>query len=211
MTLMQLILLGITAFFAYQVYQHIQTLEDKPKNPQPFDDGGIGSDIKDFTPKTIYTVEELISQADEAFEKGDLEKSLMILREANYSKPYDAEILYKIGFIHYTEGRYQDAIEALEDALKGDAKDPAIYSLMASSYRSQGNLPQARKTIEEALSLDKTNPVYHFNYANILQDLGHKEDAIQEYRKVLLIDPSIEEAKKEIEKLEQTDATQKDS
>jgi tetratricopeptide (TPR) repeat protein len=212
MTIFQVILLAIAAYFAFEVYKHIQTLQDVPKKePKPFDDGGIQSDIQEFTPKTIYTVAELIAQADEAFQKGELEKALMILREANYSKPYDAEILYKIAYIHYKQGNYQDAIEALEDALKGDDKDPAIYSLMASSYRASNNLPQASKMIQQALALEKENPIYHFNYANILQDLGHREDAIQEYKKVLLIDPSIEAAREEIEKLEKKNETQNNS
>ncbi len=202
MSLFQLILFGFTAYFAYQVYQHIQTLEDKTDKPKPFDDGGIQNDIQEFTPKTIYTLSELIAQADEAYKKGSLDKALMVLREANYVKPFDAEVLYKIGFIHYKQQNYQDAIEALEDALKGDENDPAIYSLMASSYRAMGNLPQASKMIQRALELDKSNPVYHFNYANILQDLGHKEDAILEYKKTLQIDPSLQEAQKEIEKLQ---------
>ena len=200
MTLFQLLLLGMTAFFAYQVYKHINSLEDKPNTPKPFDDGGIASDLKEFTPETIYTVTELIEQADEAYEKGGLDKALMILREANYRKPYDAEILYKIAFIHYKKGAYQDAIEALEDALKGDDKDPAIYALMASSYRAKKQYAKAGEQIREALRLDPNNPVYHFNYANILQDLGHLEDAIEEYKKALELDSSFA-AKEEIEKL----------
>lgn len=202
MTLFQLILLGITAFFAYQVYKHINSLEDAPKTPKPFDDGGIASDIKEFTPETIYTVAELIEQADEAYEKGDLDKALMILREANYRKPYDAEILYKIAFIHYKKGAYQDAVEALEDALKGDDKDPAVYALMASSYRAQKQYAKAGEMIREALRLDPDNAVYHFNYGNILQDLGHLKDAIEEYKKALELDPALEPAKDEIEKLQ---------
>ena len=202
MTTFQLILFAITAFFAYQVYKHVNSLEDGDTKPRPFDDGGIESDIKEFTPKTIYTVKELIAQADEAYEKGELDKALMILREANYQKPYDAEILYKIGFILYKQEDYQNAIEALEDALKGDDQDPAIYALMASSYRAQGNLPQASKMIQKALELENDNAVYHFNYANILQDLGHLEDAIEEYKKALELDSSLDAAKEEIEKLQ---------
>jgi len=201
MTLFQLILFGITAFFAYEVYKHINSLEDKPNTPKPFDDGGIESDIKEFTPETIYTVSQLIDQADKAFEVGELERALMILREANYRKPYDAEILYKIGFIHYKKGAYQDAVEALEDALKGDDKDPAIYALMASSYRAMKQYAKANEQIREALHLDPKNAIYHFNYANILQDLGHIEDAIEEYKKALELDSSLEAAKEEIEKL----------
>lgn len=204
MTIFQLILFAITAYFAYQVYKHVSSLEDRGEVPRPFDDGGIESDIKEFTPKTIYSVQELISQADEAYEKGELDKALMILREANYQKPYDAEILYKIGFILYRQKDYQNAIEALEDALKGDDKDASIYALMASSYRAQNNFPQASKMIQEALHLENDNPVYHFNYANILQDLGHIEDAIKEYKKALELDSSLDAAKEEIEKLQAT-------
>ena len=202
MTVFQLILLGITAFFAYQVYKHINSLDDKPKTPKLFDDGGIASDLKEFTPETIYTVAELIQQADEAYEQGDLDKALMILREANYRKPYDAEILYKIAFIHYKKAAYQDAIEALEDALKGDDKDPAIYALMASSYRAKKQYAKAGEMIREALRLDPDNAIYHFNYGNILQDLGHFEDAIEEYKKALELDSSLDAAKEEIEKLQ---------
>ena len=202
MTTFQLILFGITAYFAYQVYKHVNSLEDRGEVPKVFDDGGIKSDIKEFTPKTLYTVQELIAQADEAFEKGKLDKALMILREANYQKPYDAEILYKIGFILYKQKDYQNAIEALEDALKGDDEDPAIYALMASSYRAQGNLPQASKMIQKALELESDNAIYHFNYGNILQDLGHIEDAIKEYKKALELNANLEAAKEEIAKLQ---------
>ncbi len=204
MTLFQLILLGLTAFFAYQVYKHINSLEDKPSGgaPKPFDDGGIHKDIEELSPQTIYTVKELIEQADEAYENGDLDKALMILREANYRKPFDAEILYKIGFIHYKKGVYQDAIEALEDALKGDDKDPATYALMASSYRAKKQYAKAGEMIRKALRLEPENAIYHFNYANILQDLGHIQDAIGEYKKALELDGELEAAKEEIEKLE---------
>ncbi len=201
MTIFQLILLGITAFFAYQVYKHINSLEDRPGTPKPFDDGGIENDIKEFTPETIYTVAQLIKQADEAYQKGDLDKALMILREANYRKPYDAEILYKIGFIHYKTEAYQDAIEALEDALKGDDKDPAVYALMASAYRAKKQYAKAGEMIREALRLEPENAIYHFNYGNILQDLGHMEEAIEEYQKALEIESDLEAAKEEIEKL----------
>lgn len=201
MSLFQLLLLGVSAYFAYQVYKHIQTLEDKPAQPKPFDDGGIANDIKEFTPETMQTVRQLVTEADEAYERGDLDRALMILRQANYKKPYDAEILYKIGFIHYKKGAYQDAIEALEDALKGDASDPAIHSLMASNYRALKNYPKAGDAIRQALRLDPDNAVYHFNYANILQDLGHIQEAKEEYRKALELDETLEAAKEELEKL----------
>jgi len=201
MSLMQVILLALTAYFAYEVYKHIQTLEDKPAQPKPFDDGGITSDLQEFTPKTLYEVEELIAQADSAYAEGNLDRALMILREANRLKPYDSEILYKIGYILKEQEDYKNAIEALEDALKGDDKDPAIYSLMASCYRAMKNYTKANEMIKQALHLDPLNAVYHFNYANILLDLNHKEEAKKEYEKALEIDPTLEAAKEELEKL----------
>jgi tetratricopeptide (TPR) repeat protein len=202
MTVFQLILLAITAYFAFEVYKHIQTLEDKPKNkPKPFDDGGIQSDIKEWTPKTIYTIQELVDKADKAFLDGNLDEALKILREANYNKPFDAEILYKIAFILYKQQDYKNSIEALEDALKGDDKDPAIYALLASNYRALKDYQKASFYIKEALYLDRDNAMYHFNYANILLDLNHKDEAKKEYQKALELDSSLEAAKEELEKL----------
>jgi len=202
MTIFQLILFGITAYFAYEVYKHIQNLDDNSaKTPKPFDDGGIKNDIKEWTHKTIYTIQELIEKADEAYKSGNLQEALKILREANYNKPFDAEILYKIGFILYQLKDYQNSIEALEDALKGDDKDSAIYSLLASNYRALKNYQKASFYIKEAIYLDKNNPIYHFNYANILLDLNHKEEAKVEYQKALELDSSFKAAKEELEKL----------
>ena len=202
MTTFQIILLAITAYFAFEVYKHIQTLEDKPKDKsKPFDDGGIESDIKEWTPKTIYTIQELIDRADKAFLDGNLDEALKILREANYNKPFDAEILYKIAFILYKQQDYKNSIEALEDALKGDDKDPAIYSLLASNYRALKDYQKASFYIKEALYLDRDNAIYHFNYANILLDLNHKDEAKKEYQKALELDSSLEAAKEELEKL----------
>ena len=202
MTTFQLILFAISAYFAYEVYKHIQNLEDKPsQTPKPFDDGGIKSDIQEWTPKTIYTIQELIDKADEAYKEGRLQEALKILREANYNKPFDAEILYKIGFILYQLKDYKNSIEALEDALKGDDKDSAIYALLASNYRALKNYQKASFYIKEALYLEKDNPIYHFNYANILLDLNHKEEAKEEYKKALELNPNFKEAKEELEKL----------
>ena len=61
---------------------------------------------------------------------------------------------------------------------------------------------KAGEQIRQALRLDPDNAVYHFNYANILQDLGHLEDAIAEYKKALELDPDMKAAKEEIEKLQ---------
>ena len=43
--------------------------------------------------------------------------------------------------------------------------------------------------------------MYHFNYANILLDLNHKDEAKKEYQKALELDSSLEAAKEELEKL----------
>ncbi len=204
MTTFQLILLAITAFFAYQVYIHINQLQDKPKKESSFEDDGIKNDLKELTPTTISHVRKLIDEADKEFENKNYDKALTILREANRKKPFDSEILYKIAFIHYTNQNYKDAIEALEDALKADKSDPDIYSLMASSYRQLGgfaNLNKAEEYIKDAIYLDKNTPKYYYNLGNIYQDKGKKEDAIWAYKKSLEIDKNFQPSKDELKKL----------
>ncbi len=204
MTIFQLILLATTAFFAYQVYIHINQLKDQPQNEESFEEDGIVSDLKELTPATLAHVRNLIDEADREFEQKNYDKALTILREANRKKPFDSEILYKIAFIHYINKNYQDAIEALEDAIKSYKNDPDLYSLMASSYRAKGgfvNLNKAEEYIKEAIHLDKNNPKYYFNLGNIYLDKDKKEEAKWAYEKALEIDENFEAAKEELEKL----------
>jgi len=145
MTIMQLLMLGASAFFAYKIYEHIQTLEEptqEKKSPR--------------TAETFSTfdAQSLIEKADEAREKGDYQKALAIYSEANLKEANNAEVLFKMGYTLSQDNRDEEALEYLIDAIKVDNQNPFAYLEMEKIYKRMGNEVEAKKMRESAIALD---------------------------------------------------------
>lgn len=186
MTVFQLIMLGASAFFAYKIYEHIQTLQD-PNS--------------DDTSKQPENIDHLIDQGDEEMQKGDFQKALAIYSEANYKTPNNVEVIFKMGFALVEQERYDEAIEAFYSALKLDDNNPAIYQALASAYRKSGDLDKAKYNLDAALLINDKNPITYYNYGNLLVEMNNKVDAKEMYTKALELNPEFAEAKEELEKL----------
>ena len=55
--------------------------------------------------------------------------------------------------------------------------------------------------LNASLDIDDTNPATYFNYGNLLVDMKNIPEAIRMYEKALELEPELEAAKIEIEKL----------
>jgi len=185
MTLFQLLMLGASAFFAYKIYEHIQTLED-PKEEEK---------------KSDIPREVLIDKADEAMQKGDLQKALAIYSEANIKEPNDPETLFKMGYTLAQQDRDEEALEYYKEALALDADNSYIHQAMASLYRKMHLFEEAKKHLEKSLEIDANNPITYFNYGNLLVDMKDFDGAKKMYENALRLDATMTEAKEELEKL----------
>jgi len=194
MTLFQLIMLGISAFFAYQVYQHIQTLQDPIKEQED----GRSKDA--FSP---FDAEVLVAKADEAMEVGDLQKALAIYKEADIKAPKNPETLFKMGYVLAQQDRDDEALEYYQEALSLDEQNTYIHQALASLYRKMKAYEKAQEHIKRSLEIDDKNPITYFNYGNLLQDMGEKQKAKEMYKKALELDSTLDAAKEELEKLEE--------
>jgi len=188
MTLFQLIMLGISAFFAYQVYQHIQTLKDPQEDSSSVE----------------FDAEALVAKADEAMEAGDLQKALAIYKEADIKAPKDPETLFKMGYVLAQQNRDDEALEYYLEALELDEQNTYIHQALASLYRKMKAYDKAQEHIKRSLEIDDKNPITYFNYGNLLQDMGEKQKAKEMYKKALELDATLEAAKEELQKLKET-------
>ncbi len=191
MTLFQLVMLGASAFFAYKIYEHIQTLEDPDKSQDRSADAF-----------STFDSSSLIEKADEAMDKGDLQKALAIYTEADIKEPKNAQTLFKKGYVLAKQGRDDEAIECYKEAAQIDANNTSIHQAMASLYRKMGEFASARNQLNLSLDIDDKNPITYYNYGNLLVDMEHKEEAKEMYKKALALDNDFKEAKEELEKLE---------
>jgi tetratricopeptide (TPR) repeat protein len=194
MTIFQLVMLGASAFFAYKIYEHIQTLKD------PTQDENDTRTADAFSP---FDSTALVEKADEAMQKGDLQKALAIYSEANIKAPKNAETLFKMGYVLAQQNRDDEAMEYYKDALELDPHNTYIHQAMASLYRKMGEFASARNHLNASLEIDKTNPITYYNYGNLLVDMKHFDEAKEMYKKAIELDADFKEAQEELAKIEE--------
>lgn len=207
MTLLQIIMLAGSAYFAFKIYEHIQTLQD-PQDDNQNNNYNSGSSYEEvdenksaeaFSP---FSADELVDKADEAFQEGEPQKALSFLHEADVKAPNNAEILFKLGFISASVGDNMAAIDYYKKSLDVDKNDEFVHNSLASVYRAEKEFASAKMHLNDSLEIDDENPGTYFNYGNLMVDMGNKDVAIEMYKKAIEIDPDFSQAKEELSKLE---------
>ena len=117
MTLFQLLMLAASAFFAYKIYEHVQTLKDEPARDES---GDMPRSAEAFS---VFSPESLTLRADEAYEEGDYSKAMALLNEAHAKDPSNGEILFKLGYMQYKNNLLEDAIDSYKGALELDKEN----------------------------------------------------------------------------------------
>ncbi len=205
MTVFQLLMLAASAFFAYKIYEHIQTLQDpyEADGEHTPDDSIDEKSAKAFSPFDAAT---LVEKADGAFEEGDFQKALALLMEANEKQSGNSDVLFKIGYILQKQNDDEEALKYYKEALELDKDNEFIHNSMASIYRNNGEFTSARMHLQASLECDDENKFTYYNFGNLMVDIGNKEEALNMYEKAIEIDPDFTEAKEEIEKLQKAGA-----
>lgn len=152
MTLFQILMLGASAFFAYKIYEHIQTLQD-PQESQNSDDS-FSEEERTADAFSTFDSGSLIEKADEEVQNGDLQKALAIYSEANIKEPRNDETLFKMGYVLALQERNEEAIEYFKEALEVDRANPFTHLEMALVYIKEAEFASARLHLNEALAID---------------------------------------------------------
>ena len=197
MTTFQLLMLGASAFFAFKVYQHIQTLQD----PQSTNENSSDDEVQDANTFSPFDPEALIEKADVAFEEGDMQKALALLIEANAKERQNSDIVFKIGYILQQLGDNDEALNYYKDALESDKNNEFIHNSIASIYRANGEFVSAKMHLRESLEIDDQNAITYYNFGNLLVDMEKPEEAKEMYKHALEVNPEFSEAKEELDKL----------
>ena len=197
MTLFQLMMLGASAYFAFEIYKHIQTLKEPEKKRLNF---GKNEESEERSAEAFSTFspEYLVDKADKSFEEKEYEKALALLVEANAKEPNNPEILFKLGFISHKNGENQKAIVYYKELLEIDENDEYTHNAMASIYRENREFTSAKIHLKKSLDIDNTNPITYYNYGNLLVDTESFEEAMDMYEKAIELNPNFEEAKEEL-------------
>ena len=152
MSIFQILMLGASAYFAYKIYGHVQTLQE-PKE--------VNSDLNpENEPRTadafsLFDSSTLMQKADEARENNDLDKALAIYSEANIKAPKNAETLFKMGYTLVLQERFDEALEPLLESVSCDDENPFTYKEISKVYEKLGDEEKAKEYHEKAAALDE--------------------------------------------------------
>ncbi|EDZ61806.1 protein containing Tetratricopeptide repeat (TPR) domain [Sulfurimonas gotlandica GD1] len=197
MTVFQLLMLGASAFFAYKIFEHIQTLQ----NPEEQIDDSNQNETKSAEAFSPFDPETLVEKADVAFEEKDFQRALALLSEADAKDQQNSEILFKIGYILQQTNDNDEALKYYKQALEVDKDNEFIHNSIASIYRANGEFISAKMHFHASIDIDDSNAITYYNFGNLLVDMKHLQEAKDMYEKALEINPDFSEAKEELEKL----------
>ncbi len=214
MTLFQLILLGATAYFAWQIYKFVQGLQEGKPN-LPSDDGETlqsrqstppaaaaeNSGRTAAAPVLAQSVSDLIAKADAAYREGNLPDARVYLERAEKADSDNPEVLDKLGFILHRLGEDEEALRYYERALRIDPDDDLTHNAVAAVLRALGRLDEAQEHYKAAAEIDDSFELTYYNYGQLLLEKGDTEGARMMFEKALELKPDYEEAKRALAEL----------
>jgi len=194
-SLFSLIMFGVAGYFAYQIYRHIQTLEDQQNriiDVVPLEEAAL--QVRDV-------LHDLIEEADESYSEGDLERAWEKLSRANELYPNTSEVLNKSAFIQTKLGNNDHAIALYQHSLELDDHDDMVHNAIAWVYQAKGEFATAQEHYEKALRIDGEYAVTYYNYGNLLSAMDRKAEAVQMYQKALALQENFPQASEALKEL----------
>jgi ribosomal protein S12 methylthiotransferase accessory factor len=137
---------------------------------------------------------------------GDPLKSLTYFEEALKLDPREQDIpsIYSYMGVSLKDlEQYSEAIKTLEKAESYDNQRTDVFNLMGFCYFSLKEHEKAIECFRKVLQLNPTSAIDYANIASNYREMGNKQEAVRYYRLALELDPDIDFARKNLQKLEQ--------
>jgi len=202
MTIFQLIMLATAAFFAYQVYVHIQNIDEdaEPESMREMDE----FEAAQLTPveqSEEENFDERIEEADKTYVEGDLVKAKELLEGVVNDFPTMAEGMNKLAFVLSKLDEKEEALLYYRASLRINENDDMTHNAIARLLSSMDKTQEAKEHFDKAIAIDDNDEITWFNYASFMLSIGKIEEAKEMLKKALEINPSFEEAQVEFERL----------
>jgi tetratricopeptide (TPR) repeat protein len=124
-----------------------------------------------------------------AFSKDHLEDRLIILRQAQVVFPDEAILQNYASGALSNLGRYEEALQAADEAIKIAPKEYVAYTNRAFALNRLGRYEEALQTANEAIKIAPKEYVPYTNRASALNRLGRYEEALQAADEAIKIAP----------------------
>ncbi|HEX2913990.1 MAG TPA: tetratricopeptide repeat protein [Chloroflexia bacterium] len=137
------------------------------------------------TPARCYELGLLHLQLEEP------EAAIEALKQAGNSREISSQSIYHahLGQAYQKAGNNHEARAAYTRGLQINPDDPELHQALARCYLNDGEKLAAVQPLQGAVVSEPHNPRYHFELANLYEELGWLQEAAAEYQQVTGLTP----------------------
>ncbi|CAA6603208.1 Glycerol-3-phosphate acyltransferase PlsX (fragment) [Rhodospirillaceae bacterium LM-1] len=130
------------------------------------------------------------SEAVQAFNRGEHDLAQKQARALLAASPNHDGAMHLLGLCALRQGRNDEAVAWLGEAVLRNPADGDRLAAFGMAQKAAGNVAGALQSLEQAASLLPHNAQIRINQANLLQDQGDFDKALDLYRQAARIDPN---------------------
>ena len=133
---------------------------------------------------SLYLSEYYLGEERRLIAAGDLQGGLEAAQKAGRMDPFDPEPLEDVSYILQQQGRSEEAVGALRQAVDRDPNSYIIYLELAFLQAGLGDFAAARENFRRVLELNPQAYAARSGLAELLLKRGDLEGAKREYEKI---------------------------
>jgi tetratricopeptide (TPR) repeat protein len=133
-------------------------------------------------------IQEIISGARNAARTGDYGEAERLLNSCP-DRETNPLVLNELAAIYRRQGKPQDALGALLDAIENDPARAELHNHIGTVYRQLGNLKAASMAYAKAAELEGDSVPAYNNLGIVYSEMGEAEKAFRMYRHALALAP----------------------
>ena len=133
--------------------------------------------------------ESLLNAAIEAHQCGDLDKAQTLYESVLKNAPENADALALLGVLYEAQGRYDEAIAQIKQAIQIDPKAGLFFFYLGNVLRGGESWPEAVSAYRRAGELQPDFAQTFFFLGLSLNRCGAQKEALQAYEKAFALQP----------------------
>jgi len=136
------------------------------------------------------TFEDRLREAIRLHDAGDYDGAIALYRDLLKESPENSRVLYEIAYSSLQAGRFDDATDYAERALKAHSDfDNQTYQVLGSAHDGRGDFKAGEKVLRRGLKKFPQDYLLHFNLGVNLAKQKRMDDAIPEFEEGLVLKP----------------------
>lgn len=136
---------------------------------------------------SVVAAQDLYEKASKAFEEGDYGRTEEVVGTLIEDSPGNAKALSLLARVCANQGRLDEALRHIEEAIKADNMKPGCHYLHSAILKEKGLKQEAMASLKKAVYLDAEFALAYFAMGNLALGSGNGVEAERHFNNALLL------------------------